>query len=71
MLEKVKQKKNRSRQNVLPLGFPLIIWLHIFNIINLILFHKITFIPSELCSAFAYKILSFYQHTLGLEASAW
>lgn len=65
------ENKNRSRQNVVPLGFPLIIWLHMFNITNQILFHKITFTPSGLCSPFAYNILSFYKHTLGLEGSTW
>lgn len=42
-----------------------------FNITNLILFHKITYTPSGLCSPFAYNILSFYKHALGLEGSAW
>lgn len=40
------EDKNRPRLNVLPLGFPLVIRLHIFNIVNLILFHSITFTAS-------------------------
>lgn len=54
------ENKNGSRHNVLPLGFPLIVWLHMFNMINLVLFHNITFTASGSRTAFAYSILSSY-----------
>lgn len=42
----------------LPLGFPLIIWLHMFNIIKLIFFYSIAFTASGLCSALAFSMHS-------------